>query len=43
MSNLTGGFLVDHKMVFLTSQIRQKIGKIKKINQKIAQFLNIQM
>jgi hypothetical protein len=26
MSNLIGGFLNDHKMVFSTSQIGQKIG-----------------
>jgi hypothetical protein len=26
MSNLTSGVFTDHKMVFLTSQIEQKIG-----------------
>jgi hypothetical protein len=32
MSNLIGGFFINHKMIFLISQIEQKIEQPKKFN-----------
>jgi hypothetical protein len=43
MSNFTNGFLTNHKMVFLISQIGQKFGQPKKINQKNSSIVNIKM